>query len=63
MRLDLFLQHWRWLCVQTMDTPQLHDRDGGSDDDDDESGYGADRYDDDILYHMKDGGVFTDRVV
>ena len=37
------------------DTPQLHDRDGGSnDDDDDESGYGADIYDDDILYHMKE---------
>ena len=44
------------LCTNN-DTPQLHDRDGGSDDDDDESGYGADRYDDDILYHMKDGGV------
>ena len=34
------------------DTSQLHDRDGGSDDndDDDESGYGADGYDDDVLY-------------
>ena len=40
--------------------PQLHDRDGGSDDDDDdddESRHGTDSYDDDILYHMKGGGV------
>ena len=44
------------LCTNN-DTPQLHDRDEGSDDDDDESGYGADSYDDDIVYHMKDGGV------
>ena len=45
----------------THDPPQLHDRDRGSDDDDDddddESGHGTDSYDDDILYHMKGGGV------
>ena len=42
------------------DTPQLHDRYGGSDDNDDdndESGYGADSYGDDILYHIKEVGV------
>ena len=36
------------------DTPQLHDRYGGSEDDDGGSGYGADSYDDDVLYNMKE---------